>query len=213
MTRSTFKFHTFFSLCVLALGLGPFLSTSAQAILVTTTVSGSVDFADASNPFGLTTADSVTAVATYDDSGIPTAAPFTLAIDSDPGFALTITLGSFVFQETDDDLFGSGAPRLEFNNGALVGISFEIDGFPFGIFPDLIVGSFDNDTRWFLDEFVAGGADNTLLEGTWDFANAVTLPNDVSVSLPEPATWLILASGLLGLVGMTRRASRRCPPT
>lgn len=195
--------------CILALAL-IFLTTSAQAVPVTTTITGSVDFADASNPFGLAVGDMVTAVAVYDDGGIPAAGAFTLAIDSDPSFTLTVTLGSFVFQESDDDLFGSGAPRLEFNDGALVGVDFEIDGFPFGGFPDLVVGAFDNNTRWFLDEFVAGGANNVLLEGTWDFANAVTVP-DVVASIPEPTAFLLFAGGLVGLAGMTRKARHNTP--
>lgn len=197
--------------CILALALA-IPTTSAQAVPVTTTITGSVDSADAGNPFGLAVGDMVTAVAVYDDGGVPAAGAFTLAIDSDPSFALTITLGNFIFQESDDDLFGSGAPRLEFNDGALVGIDFEVDGFPFGGFPDLIVGAFDNDTRWFLDEFVSGAPDNVLLEGTWDFVNAVTVP-DVVTSIPEPTTFLLFAGGLVGLAGMSGKTRRKRPGT
>ena len=197
--------------CILALALA-IPTTSAEAVPVTTTITGSVDSADAGNPFDLAVGDMVTAVAVYDDGGIPAAGAFTLAIDSDPSFALTITLGSFIFQESDDDLFGSGAPRLEFNDGALVGIEFEIDGFPLGAFPDLIVGAFDNNTRWFLDEFVSGAPDNALLDGTWDFANAVTVP-DVVAAIPEPTTFLLFAGGLVGLAGMTGKARRKRPGT
>ncbi len=191
------------------LGLALFLVTPAQAVLVTTTVTGSVDLADASNPFGLTTADSVTAVAVYDDGGIPAVGAFNLPIDSNPSFSLTITLGSFTFVETDDDKFGTGFPRLAFLDGQLDGIDFERDGFPFGAFPDLIVGGFDGETRWFLDEFVSGGANNVLLEGTWDLANAVTVPNVVT-DVPEPATWPLFAGALFGLAGFGGRARRKC---
>lgn len=203
-------------LCCLVLGLGAGLglallpAAGAQAVPVTTTVTGNVLFADAANPFGLTTADSVTAVALYDDSLIPAAGAFILEIDSNPGFELTITLGSFVFEETDDDQFGSGHPSLTFNDGALVGIEFEIDGFPLGAFTDLIVGAFNADTRWFLDERVPSAPDNELLEGAWDFANAVTVPAVVA-SVPEPAAWLLFAGGLAGLAGMTGRARHKRP--
>lgn len=188
------------------LGLALFLVTPAQAVLVTTTVTGSVDLADASNPFGLTTADSVTAVATYDNSAIPAAGPFTLQIDSNPAFALTITLGSFVYVETDDDLFGGGFPRVEFNNGAVSGINFEIDGFALAGFIDLTVGAFNARTRWYLDDNL--GQPTVLLEGTWDFANAVTVP--VITEVAEPPAWPLFAAGLIGLAGFGGRARRKC---
>lgn len=195
--------------CALVLGLGIFHPLTAQAIPVTTTVPGSVDVADASNPFGLTTSDMVSAVAVYDDGTIPGAGAFNLPIDSDPTFSLTITLGSFVFTETDDTSFGSGFPRLVFNNGSLVGINFKIDGFAFGAFADLIVGSFGpQESLWFLDDFTSG---DTLLEGAWDFANAVTEPN-ATTDVPEPDTWPLFAGGLMGLLALGRRRSKAILP-
>ncbi|MGD1876992.1 MAG: PEP-CTERM sorting domain-containing protein [Kiloniellaceae bacterium] len=197
--------------CALALGLGIFHPLPAQAIPVTTTVTGSVDFADGSNPFGLATAEAVTAVAVYDDGGIPAAGAFNLPIDGDPTFSLTITLGSFVFTEIADTSFGSGFPRLVFDNGNLVGIDFEIDGFPLGGFADLILGAFGpQDSLWFLDEFVSGAPNNVLLEGSWDFANAVTEPNAIT-EVPEPDTWPLLAGGLVGLLALSRRRPKAIP--
>jgi hypothetical protein len=192
--------------CALALGLGILQTAPAQAVPVITTVTGSVDLADGSNPFGLTTADAVTAVAAYDDSGIPAVGAFNLPLDADPAFSLTITLGSFTFVETDDDDFGGGFPRLEFLNGVLVGIEFERDGFALAGFTDLTVGAFNNATQWFLDDNVASAP---LLEGTWDFANAVTVPVDIATNIPEPAAWLLFAAGLAGLIGVTRRPQRQ----
>ena len=194
--------------CVLALGAGLFMAAPAKAVLVTTTINGSIELAHPTNPFGLTTADSVTAVAVYDDGSIPAVGAFNLGLDSDPSFSLTVTLGSFTFVETDDDEFGSGFPRLEFTDGDLVGMDFERDGFGFGGFADLRLGEFSNGTRWFLDDNVGPVA--VLLEGTWDFANAVTVPNDVA-SIPEPSAWLLFAGGLFGLAGMTRQARKARP--
>lgn len=199
MVRSAIRF------CILALGLGLIPITPALAVPVTTTVSGSVDFA-AANPFGLTTSDSVSAVAVYDDSIVPGAGAFDLAIDSDPTFSLTITLGLFVFQETDDSFFGSGFPALNFSNGNLVGIDFGITSFAFGAFPDLEVGRIPpQNERWFVDDFQNFPPAVTLLEGTWDFANAVTVPVNTNVPVPEPASWPLLASALAGLFIFQRR--------
>ena len=199
-------------LCVLALGLGLLTSGPALAVPVTTTISGSVDFADPSNPFNLAVGDPVTAVAVYDDSVVPAAGSFDLEFDSAPSFSLTVTLGDFSFVEADVDDFGSGFPILEFFNGDPVGLFFAIDGFAFGAFDDLRLEEDGGGTAWFLDE-VLPGPDNILLEGSWDIANAVTVPNDVTTDVPEPAAWLLFAGGLAALTGLRRRgpAARRAP--
>jgi PEP-CTERM motif len=185
--------------CCLALALGALTAVSAHAVPVTTTVNSSIDIADPSNPLGLTTSDTATAVAVYDDSLVPGTGAFTLQVDSDPAFSLTITLGSFVFTEADD--VGAGFPRLLFQDGALVGLNFLKQSFPLGSFADLDFASIFPHVRWELEDFTTS---TTLLGGAWDFDNAQTVPNDVTV-VPEPATWLLLAGGLFSLVGAARR--------
>lgn len=210
MTRSYQK------ICSMAVGLGAGLgvllvSPAAYAVPVTTTVQGSVDLADARNPFGLSVGDVVTVVGSYDDAGVSAAGASTVAFDSDPSFSLTITLGSFTFLATDDDEFGSGFPKFQFSNGALTGIEFERDGFAFGGFTDLTVGEFAGQTQWFLEDNV--GAVEVLLEGTWGFDNAVTVVDDVVVvAVSEPGALLLFATGFMGLLGVSRRKHRRIRP-
>lgn len=197
----------------IGVGLGMFLTSSASyAVPVTTTIQGSVDLADPSNPFDLSAGDVVTIVGSYDDAGVSAVGASTVAFDSDASFSLTITLGSFTFLATDDDDFGSGFPRFAFVNGALSGIEFERDGFAFGGFTDLTVGEFSGQTQWFLDDNL--GAVETLLEGTWDFSNAVTVVEDVDVvAVSEPGSALLLAAGFLGLCGYRRREHRKTRQT
>ena len=202
-------------LCPLAIGLGMGLGLTiaapAQAVLVTTTIEGSVDLADASNPFGLTVGDTVTAVAIYDDTGIPALGTSDVLFNSGSGNSLTITFGSFEFEEEDDDAFLLTFPRLEFTNGAPSGLDFEIDGFSLPGFTDLTLGEFSSETRWFLDDNV--GPVEVLLEGTWDFANAVTVPVDDPgpgpIAVSEPGSWMLLATGFAGLLGFARQRRRR----
>lgn len=188
-----------------ALGLFS-ISSAAYAVPVTTTVQGVVEIADASNPFGLSVGDVVTAVGTYDDGSIPAVGASNIEFDSDPSFSLTITLGNFTFEASDDDDFGAGFPRFQFSDGALTGIEFERDGFAFGGFTDLTLGEFAGQAEWFLEDNI--GAVEVLLEGVWDFGNAVTVPVDRVVAVSEPGSLLLFAAGFIGLCGYSRRRHR-----
>ena len=195
---------------VLSVGLGMsfglFMAVSAQAISVTTTVNGSVAVAVTDNPFDLMVGDSVTAVAQYNDSVIPDAGVFILELDSNPAFSLTLTLGSFTFQETDDDEFGSGSPKLQFLDGALLGIDFNRDQFSVGLFPELRIessGTLILENVIFKNQFIIDNVPEEIIivEGPWDLPPTSIVPSD---PIPEPSTWLLFGTGLLGLFGYKR---------
>ena len=195
-----------------SVSLGLLIVASAQAMSVTTTVNGMVTLADINNPFGLMAGDAVTAVAQYDDAGIPATGAFALDLDSNPAFSLIITLGSFVFEETDDDRFATGFPQLQFLNGDILGINFTRNQFAFGAFSFLGVessGAFTLENITFHDQFSLNDLanENVLLEGPWDFPNAVTVPTNGN-PIPEPGTWLLFGTGIIGLFGYKKLKKR-----
>lgn len=212
MSKKNFRANLLFLALTLSAGL--IIILPAQAALVTTTVNGTVNLADPSNPFGLGIGDTATAVTTYDNAGIPAVGDSSIEVDSSSAFSLTITLGSFTFTATDDNQFGNGFPLLQFLDDALIGIDFSRTDFALGPFPNLHVGSFTPPlstihSNFYLDEHNL--SDNTfvktLLEGSWDFANARTVP--VATAVPEPSTWLLLSAGLIGLLGFNSLQKRR----
>ena len=201
--------------CVLAICIGvgfEFLMVlPAQAVSVTTTVNGVMDIAQIGNPFGLSVGDSVTAEAVYDDAGIPDTGVVILNVDSNPRYSLTITFGSFTFEETDVDSFGLGFPKLQFLNGSLQGFDFSLRQLALGGFPFLQVGVFGSiilENITIYDQFFVNdiSQEDVFLEGTWDFSHAQTVPSE---AIPEPSTWLLFGTGFMGLLGYNRVPQRR----
>ncbi len=183
----------------LALILVLFFVGTTRAAPVSTTVQGTISSADASNPFGLNRGDTVIAIATYDDSVIPNSGDFYLELDStsNPLLTLTITLGSYIFQEIDDADLGFGGPELLFSGGLLSSIGFFHDNFSFGGITGLESGLGTTPNSFFVDNVINPSDPSTnisLLEGTWDFTSAQTTP------IPAPSTWLLIIS----LLGLTR---------
>ena len=118
------KIHKMFLATVLVVVLLVGMALSADADLVTLPFTGTVLKASSDNPFGVSPGDTVTGSTTYDDSLVPATESERIFIDSDPYFALSVTVGSWTFIEWDDFQYGHGGPSIFFEDGMLVYIDF-----------------------------------------------------------------------------------------
>jgi len=147
----------------------------AQAALVNFTLSGTVDGSTVS-PYGLNVGDTITASGVFDNS-VLSSSPYTVYFNS--GNTLNITTGSLSLNQTQD---AGGSPVFEFYNlGNLIGINF-------------YASSFDSAALFFS---VSDGTNYAT--GVWNASNLYMTP------VPLPAAVWLLGSGLMGLVGFTRR--------
>ena len=171
-------------------GLFMFLAMGgAQAAMVNFTVTGEVDSAYGS-PFGLVVGSTITASGTFDDSVISTA-PYTVYFDSanSSSNTMTIVAGSYTWNQTQDDSYGSGGyPNLVLDgSGNFVGINFHallLDG-----------SAFDS----FSSTFAINDDAFNEVNGTWTASTFSMTP------VPVPAAVWLFGSGLVGLVGLVRR--------
>ncbi len=168
-----------------------FMGNAAHAALVTESFSGTITFADDSNPFGVSLGDTFTWTTTYDlayQNGLGN-----IVIGDDAQMTLSVTIGSRTFVETEDVFYGSGifgAPILTFDDQDQVnGVSFLVDDFVnnyrFSSLDDLFTIYSIGD-----DGFTS---DVHLVSGTFDFT-----------PVPVPAAVWLLGSGLVGLAGLRR---------
>jgi hypothetical protein len=169
-----------------------FAATGAHAALVTEAFTGTITFAEGSNPYGVAVDDTFTWTATYDLDYQN--ALGNVVIGDDPDMKLSVTIGSRTFIETEDVFYGSGnfgAPILTFDDQDSVdGVSFLVDDFV----NNYRLSSIDADFTIYSIGADGFSSDVHLVSGTLDF-NPVPVPG---------AVWL-LGGGLIGLVGLRRR--------
>lgn len=96
----------------------------ADAAMVTWVFGGALTAAEPGNGLGLAVGDTIAGTATFDDGSVSLSGLAFVAIDSDPAFALTFTVGAHTFVATDDSGYGVGFPLLVFADGALDGFEF-----------------------------------------------------------------------------------------
>ena len=166
------------------------LGAPAHAVLVTETAFGTVTEAIAGNPFGVAVGDSVTGSATFDDSLIAPIGPGFIAIDSDPAFALSVTIGSRVFVESEDEGFGFGFPEISFLDGIADGVDFVVDPFDFGGFFGMALDVFG-------ETFIIEDSSGVVVAGSF----AAPTP------IPEPISLALFGAGLV-VLGLARRRAR-----
>ncbi len=172
-------------------------ATAAQAAMTTANFTGTITAAADGNVFGVSLGDTFTWSATYDLETY-LASDNWLVIGDSEDMALSVTVGSRTFVETDDDFYGSGdfgAPVLKFDDaGTITGISFTVmdtdNGYQF------VTDAWDGTFAIYLLDDEGEAEDNAIVEGAFSFSPA---------AVPVPGTALLLGSGLLGLLGAARR--------
>lgn len=159
--------------------------SSAQAALVNYTITGDVilgdEFGDL-NAFGLTEGETITATGVFDDSVLSSGSG-TISFGSGSGNSMTLTVGSQIFNASDDDRFLSGSP------------SITLEGFGLLDFDYLASTPAD------FSSYFNGFDDGAFLYGEWQ--TTVTL-----TPVPVPAAVWLFGSGLVGLLGIARRRQR-----
>jgi hypothetical protein len=167
--KKSFNYRMLLFLC--AICFLAFSTTSAQAILVSTSITGEVTLDnDGDNPFGLTVGDTISVSAIYDDAVIVADDQYWLADYT--GWDLTIDIGTETFSHSD--VTEADYTSFYFSGGFIDGIEFFIEDFALPGFDHLLMEDFDAAYSFFVDEWDpdAGLPGTRYLEVEWDFANA-----------------------------------------
>jgi hypothetical protein len=116
--------------------------------------------------------------------------PESIAVDSDPTFALNVQVGSRTFRATEDTFFSRDFPALGFVDGALRSLDFSVN-FGSGSFMNLFFTTNGPSTTFAIHDNTTGGT--KLVEGSFVF-NAATAP------VLGRSAWLLLLTGSVGLL-------------
>ena len=179
---------------VLALVMaGIVTSINANAAMVNFSLSGEIASLDTNNPFSLTESDLITVSGSYDDSDIGDGVMF---VDFSTNFNnMEITIGNTIYTDAMDTI---GGASLYFSNGIFDGVdyaalddSFNSSGF---------LGLTDPVTGALLSDYAGIG-----FEGNWIASSFSTSDNLSVTTVPIPAPFWLLGSGLVLLAGRLRR--------
>lgn len=167
--------------------------TPAQSAIVDFSLTGQIDIAEASNPFGLAVGDTISAVGTFDDSVIgagETFVDFSTSVNN-----MEITIGNTIFTDSMDIY---GGAYIYFFDGVFTGLDYKSYSATKTISssanPGFVIngGVSDSTNQDIILE-------TTFVEGTWN-------PDSFTVTaVPVPAAMWLFGSGLIFLTGFTRR--------
>ncbi len=201
-----------FSLLLLSMAITGLTAWTAQATPITTTVTGVVTKASIDNGFGVFgPGDRIFAVATYEDSLISPVGKTLLTTDSDPSYSLAVMAGpSYRLDLADFSQMSTGTsdplPGLVFQDGALAGIFFNKVQTRFDLSNNRPLTSFG--TFFQSIQVQAKTEFFIFLEGNWDFSNTGGGPTG-NTPVPEPSTFLLFGSGIVGVIAWRWRKTRR----
>lgn len=170
-------------------------ASSAQAIPLAFSFSGTVGIADPGNAFGLASGDAVQVSGQFDSSLLTGTGAETVSFGLGSGNQLTVTLGAISLVETDDVDFDTGLPELEFMDGVLVDVDVVTSVFFTNAPADLESASLG---------FFAVDVDGAFIDGAWNADTFTT--RAINNPIPEPATLTLLGVAALATGAARRRA-------
>lgn len=188
---------------------GDFISYTTQNL------QGRVTFADPFNPFGITTETPVLWTVVYDPSRIDEDG--ILSIDEDSSQVLNVSIGPLFFAEVDDTEYGDGHPEVWFNGGNVVGVNFHVNfwypewldltGLGITVEEEPTLYTFSAYGNSFEIYYDGGGVAMTL-DQVGDGNVLLVEGENFSSNVPLPTAFWLLGSGLIALVGLSRRIRR-----
>jgi len=163
---------------------------TASASTVNFQLTGNVTYTDAGNLFGLTAPTTISATGSYDSSDLDGSGTGSIDFLTVPPQSLTITVGSIVFTEADDD-------------DAIMEMSITTNNFNFLNYGGTVT-TVDGDqlfTSLPANNFIGTDSSGGSILGTWDTSSFQT-------AVPIPAAVWLFGSGLLGLAGIARKKKK-----